>query len=55
MEKLCLGSKKTDSGLEIVEFGKQVVGIPVRLREVRDWTLWRGRSPPKREERLHAG
>jgi 5-methylcytosine-specific restriction endonuclease McrA len=31
--------------LEIV---KRAVGISMRSRKVSDWTLWRGRPPPKR-------
>jgi hypothetical protein len=34
--------------LEIV---KRAVGISSRLRRIRNWTLWRGRPPPKRKKK----
>jgi hypothetical protein len=54
--QLRLGSKRALNktvrqtlGLEVV---KRIVGISIGLREVSDWTLWRGRPPPKRRKRL---
>jgi hypothetical protein len=44
-----------DSGQETMEFEKQVVRIPIRLRKVWDRTLCRGQSPPKQENILHTG
>jgi hypothetical protein len=28
---------------------KQIVGSSIGLRKIKDWTLWRGRPPPKRK------
>jgi hypothetical protein len=56
--QLRLGSKRAFNkttrqafGLEVV---KGVVGISIGLREVSDWTLWMGKTPPKRKKRLPA-
>jgi hypothetical protein len=53
--ELRLGSKKTlhealgkTPELEVV---KLAVGISIGVREVSNWTLWRGRPPPKRKKR----
>jgi hypothetical protein len=52
-EQLCLGNERTTSriyrktiGLEIE---KRAVRISSGMRKVTDWTLWRGRPPPKRK------
>jgi hypothetical protein len=52
-EQLRLGSERTSNGryrrairLETV---KRAVGISSGLRKIRNWTLWRGRTPPKRK------
>jgi hypothetical protein len=36
---------------------KQIAGSSVGLRQDKDWTLWRGRPPPKRKkkETAHMG
>jgi hypothetical protein len=36
------------SGLEIL---KRAVGIYSGLRRKKEWTLWRGRTPPKRKKK----
>jgi hypothetical protein len=33
------------------KIAKQVVGTSRRLRGIREWTLWRGRPPPKRKKK----
>jgi hypothetical protein len=52
-EQLHLGNERTTSriyrktiGLEIV---KRALRISSGMRKVTDWTLWRGRPPPKRK------
>jgi hypothetical protein len=35
-----------------LQFGKLADGSTVVLRKMRNWTLWRGRSPPKRKKSL---
>jgi hypothetical protein len=37
-----------------LEFVKQAVGISSELREITNWTLWRGRPPSKRKKNLIA-
>jgi hypothetical protein len=32
-----------------LEVPRQILGTSIRLRTMSDWTLWRGRSPPKRK------
>jgi hypothetical protein len=34
-----------------LEVAKRVVGTSTGLREVSDWILWKGQSPPKRKKR----
>jgi hypothetical protein len=53
-ERLRFGNERTTSwvyrttvGLKIT---KQVVGSSRGLRRIRQWTLWRGRPPPKRKK-----
>jgi hypothetical protein len=36
-----------------LQFGKLADGSSVVLRKMRNWTLWRGRQPPKRKKSLH--
>jgi hypothetical protein len=55
-EQLVLGCKKTVNevlrqtlGLEIAN---RIVGSFIKLQRTSVWTLWRGRSPPKRKYRL---
>jgi hypothetical protein len=31
-------------------FGKRAAGLPVVVRKIKKWTLWRGRPPPKRKK-----
>jgi hypothetical protein len=31
-------------------FGKRAAGSPVAVRKIENWTLWRGRPPPKRKK-----
>jgi hypothetical protein len=33
------------------QIAKQIAGYSARLRQDKDWTLWRGRPPPKRKKR----
>jgi hypothetical protein len=35
------------------EIGKLEAGNSSRLQTIKNWTLWRGRSPPKRKKRQH--
>jgi hypothetical protein len=35
------------------QFGKLADGSSVVLRNINNWTLWRGRPPPKRKKSLH--
>jgi hypothetical protein len=34
-----------------LEVAKQIVGTSIRLRKMKEWTLRRGRSPPKRKRK----
>jgi hypothetical protein len=45
-ERKTSGIYKKTIGLEIV---KRAVRISSGMRKVTDWTLWRGRPPPKRK------
>jgi hypothetical protein len=36
-----------------LEFVKRAFGISNRIQRIKDWTLWRGRHPPKRKNKLH--
>jgi hypothetical protein len=36
-----------------LEFVKRAFGISNGIREIKDWTLWSGRPPPKRRKTLH--
>jgi hypothetical protein len=38
---------------EMMEIMKRAVGISSGLRRIRNWTLWRGRPPPKWKEITH--
>jgi hypothetical protein len=33
------------------KFAKQIAGSSVGLQQGKDWTLWRGRPPPKRKKK----
>jgi hypothetical protein len=53
--QLCLKIKRTSDGLYRKAFGlefvKRAAGMSGRLRKVRDWTLWRSRTPLEGEIR----
>jgi hypothetical protein len=55
--QLRLGSERKTSGINRKtirgKIAKQVVGTSGGLRRMMDWTLWRGRPPPKRKKKLH--
>jgi hypothetical protein len=38
----------------VLEIVKRIAESPIGLRKVRDWTLWRGRPPPKQKKNLLA-
>jgi hypothetical protein len=52
-EQLPLGNERTTSGIYRKNIGLEIVKRAVRIssgiRKVTDWTLWRGRPPPKRK------
>jgi hypothetical protein len=52
-EQLRLGNERTTSGIYRKTIGLEIVKPAVRIssvmRKVTDWTLWRGRPPPKRK------
>jgi hypothetical protein len=52
-EQLRLGNERTTSGIYRKTIGLEIVKLAVRIsswmRNVTDWTLWRGRPPPKRK------
>jgi hypothetical protein len=37
----------------VLRIVKRTAGYSVRMRKMRDWTLWSSRPPPKRKNRLH--
>jgi hypothetical protein len=57
-EQLHLGSKKVSGRIfrKMIRLGitKQIARSSVRMRKMRDWTLWRGLPPPKGKKRLHS-
>jgi hypothetical protein len=54
-EQLRVGSERTSNGIyrktSGLEIAKRIAGSSVRLRRMRNWTLWRGRLPPKQKKR----
>jgi hypothetical protein len=56
-EQLCPGRERISGGIYsnalVLETVKRVAGSSVRIRKMRDWTLWRGQPPPKWKKRLH--
>jgi hypothetical protein len=55
-EQLRLENERTTSGIYRTTIGLKIVKRAVRIssgmRKVTDWTLWRGRAPPKRKKKL---
>jgi hypothetical protein len=57
-KQLHIGSERTSSGICRQTFrlkiGKWIAGSSVRLRKIRDWTLWTRQPPPKQKKILLA-
>jgi hypothetical protein len=53
-EQLRLGNERTTRGIYRksigLEMAKRIARCTVGLKRIKDWTLWRGRPPPKRKE-----
>jgi hypothetical protein len=54
-EQLRLGNERTTRGIYRkstgLEIAKQIARLTVGLKRIEDWTLWRGRPPPKRKKK----
>jgi hypothetical protein len=53
-EQLGLGNERTTRGIQRkstgLEIAKRIGRCTVGLHRIKDWTLWRGRPPPKRKK-----
>jgi hypothetical protein len=45
-------AQRPASSCRMMQIAKHIAGVTLRHQKVNDWTLWRGRPPPKRKKYL---